>query len=548
MKLHPLSAVLRGLQRGVLAASFVFFIFGIGSGALSNVVDLPIDLVFVLFPLAFLAGLGHQIAYYYRFEYELTPDTFDIASGVFGRQEREIPYRRVQNVDITESIFHRLVGVAVVSIETAGGSETEGQLNFVGADEARRIQREIRERRAAARGETRSGDTAADADAAATADAGDDVPGDATTGTTPGDGATGVGEPDELGRADETDDFGTPSLIFALSSTELVLLSLASFRAASILVFVVGLPVAQDALLSLVSGVVGVPVDPGTIGETPDLAFLTALIGLVFVALGTWLVSAGLTFVEYYNFTLGRLGEDLVYERGLLQRYSGSIPTDKVQTLTIEENVLMRWLGYAGLTVETAGYSPGQSNSGGAQSAIPLAARDRTMSLARDLEPFGELEFTRPPKRARRRYAVRYALAVAALTGALWIVAQFVAGFTLWYVPAGLLVAVPVAAHYKWKHRGYHVGEEQFVVRNGFWRRQTRVVPYYRLQTVIRSRSLFQRRLGLAHLTADTATSSLLGRQDATAYDIDADEAARIYDTGRDRLQTSIRERGSTAG
>jgi len=539
MKLHPLSAVLRGLQRGVLAASFVFFIFGIGSGALSGVVDLPIDLVFVLFPLAFLAGLGHQIAYYYRFEYELTPDTFDIASGVFGRQEREIPYRRVQNVDITESIFHRIVGVAVVNVETAGGSETEGQLNFVGADEARRIQREIRERRAAARGETRSSDTTADPAAEGPAAAGEPSPGD-TAGSPSGTEGTGVAEPGAtVGGADAADDY-TPSLVFALSSTELVLLSLASFRAASILVFVVGLPVAQDALLGLVSGVVGVPVDPGTIGETPDIAFLSALVGLAFVALGTWLVSAGLTFVEYYDFTLGRLGEDLVYERGLLQRYSGSIPTDKVQTLTIEENALMRQLGYAGLTVETAGYSPGQSNSGGAQSAIPLASRERAFSLARDLEAFGELSFRRPPKVARRRYAVRYGLVVLGATGALWGVAQAVSGFTLWYLPLALLAVVPVAAHYKWKHRGYHVGDEQFVVRSGFWRRQTRVVPYYRLQTVVRSRSVFQRRLGLAHLTADTATSSMFGRRDATAYDIDAEAAERIYETGRERLQASL--------
>ena len=36
MRLHPLSAVLRGLQRGLLAASFVFFVFSIGSGALSD--------------------------------------------------------------------------------------------------------------------------------------------------------------------------------------------------------------------------------------------------------------------------------------------------------------------------------------------------------------------------------------------------------------------------------------------------------------------------------------------------------------------------------
>jgi len=38
--------------------------------------------------------------------------------------------------------------------------------------------------------------------------------------------------------------------------------------------------------------------------------------------------------------------------------------------------------------------------------AVGRAGRDRVLSFARDLEPFGDLSFTRPPKRARRRYAV----------------------------------------------------------------------------------------------------------------------------------------------
>jgi len=130
MKLHPLSAVTRSLQRGVLAASFVFFAFGMANVAFPGAAGRT-GLIVALFPVAFLAGAGYQVAYYYRFEYELTPDTLDIDSGVFGRQEREIPYRRVQNVDVTESIVHRMLGVAVVRVETAGGSETEAELDFV---------------------------------------------------------------------------------------------------------------------------------------------------------------------------------------------------------------------------------------------------------------------------------------------------------------------------------------------------------------------------------------------------------------------------------
>jgi len=524
MKLHPLSAVTRSLQRGLLAASFVFFAFGMANVAFSGAADRT-GLILGLLPVAFLAGIAYQVAYYYRFEYALTPDTLDIDSGVFGRQEREIPYRRVQNVDITESIVHRILGVAVVRVETAGGSETEAKLDFVAADEARRLQGEIRERRAAARGETRTGTDTEDE----TTGQPEDVADEAAAGETP------------VREHGPRADAGTSTPIFSLGSGELLALSVASFRSASILLLVVGFPFVQDLVVGAAVSVTGVDLGPGAVTSTPDIALVAGLIAVFLAVLTSWVLSAVVTFTEYYDFTLGRQGEDLVYERGLLQRYSGSIPTDKIQTLTVKENLLMRTLGYAGLTVETAGYSPGQGNGqGGPQAAIPLAHRDRTLSLARELEPFADLEFSRPPKRARGRYVVRYLLVVLAVTAVFAAIGQVVGEFALWFTPLLLVPLVPVAAHLKWTHLGYDAGEEYFVVRSGFWRQTTRVVPYYRLQTVVRERSIFQRRLGLAHLTADTATSSLLGRRDATAFDIDDAEAQRLYEHNRDRLQASL--------
>ncbi|MFB6142035.1 MAG: PH domain-containing protein [Halorientalis sp.] len=515
MRLHPLSAVTRGLQRGVVLASAGFFLASTASVVAPEGIDTA-GLVAVLATLGFLLGAAYQVAYYLRFEYDLTADTLDVASGVVGRREREVPYRRIQNVDITESILHRLVGVAVVRVETAGGSTTEVTLNFVTSEEARRLQREIRERRAAAVGEGRTEPTEQPAT---------EEPG-ATTAEADRPTATASGAPRQL---------------FELGAGELLVLSLSSFRRAVVFVLFVAVPFLADPLLALLEGVLGAPLDVGAIRRQPDLFFLSALGGLVLGAVGSWMLSAAATFGEYYGFTLGRQGEDLVYDRGLVQRYSGSIPTDKVQTLTVRENVVMRALGYAGLAVETAGYSPGQrEGQSGPQSAVPLATRERTLSLARDIEPFGDISVQRPPKVARRRYAARYLLAVLALTGALWAVAQVVAGFTLWFTPLVLLPLVPVAAHCKWTHRGFRAGEDHFVARTGFWRRTTRVVPYYRLQTVVRSRSVFQRRLGLAHLTADTATSSSLGHRDATAFDVEAGTARDLFARCRDRLQASL--------
>ncbi len=526
MKLHPLSAVTRSLQRGLVAASMAFVLTGVGRFAAPDLLG-SFGLISGLFVLLFAVGVAYGVAYYYRFEYAMTPDTFDVGSGVIGRQEREIPYRRIQNVDVTESIFHRIVGVAVVKIETAGGSQTEATLNFVAADEASRLQREIRDRRARAR----DGDTP-EPDAVTS----QQQPTDAVAGPA----ETRHADPDAVAdRLSRQGDLEPETTLFELGSAELLVLALTSFQLASIALLLFGFPVVEDLLVGLFASVTGIESPVDALTGTPDLAILVGLLAVALAAVTMWAVSSVVTFLQYYGFTLGRQGDDLVYERGLLQRYSGSIPTDKIQTLTIQENVLMRALGYAGFTVETAGYSPGQGDQG-PQSAIPLADRERTLALARELEPFDELSFTRSPKRARRRYAVRYGLVVLGLTVLTAGLSLAVPAFDLWYLPLSLLVGVPAAAHLKWKHRGYCVGDDHFVVRDGFWKQTTRIVPYYRLQTVIRQRTVFQRRLDLAHLTADTATASLLGRTDATAYDIEADAASDLYETNRDRLQASL--------
>ncbi|MFC6988333.1 PH domain-containing protein [Haloplanus sp. GCM10025708] len=282
----------------------------------------------------------------------------------------------------------------------------------------------------------------------------------------------------------------------------------------------------------------------------PDSGGLVVLLGgvaaiAVGVALVSWIVGALAAIVNYYGFRLTRVGDELQYERGLFQRYDGSIPLDKVQTLTVTDDPLKRHFGYATLAVETAGYTPGQGQGQGQQSAsvIPLASRDRVFALANDVEAFGTPEFERPPKRVRRRYAVRYGLALAVLAGALYGVEAFLAAGIPWYVPLSAAPLVPVAAHAKWKHRGYWLGDSHVVTRNGVLKRRTKVVPYYRIQTVIDSRTAFQRRWRVATVTADTAGSLSVAGHDAAAVDVDAETATRLRETLSDRLRTALAAR-----
>ncbi|WP_323190197.1 PH domain-containing protein [Halostella sp. PRR32] len=519
MKLHPISLPYRALSRGITGASMLFFAGVMASGTLDLV---SAALTIPLLVLGALLGGAYELAYYRRFEYELTGDTFDIRSGVFGRREREIPLHRIQNVDISQNLVQRAFDIATLTIETAGGGETEASLQYVGYDEAKRLQDELR-RRADRVEADRAADTTVGETSAETAVDGTAAAEDGTSHPIPTAGSTD--------RRRSTD--ATEELLFSIRPYELVLLSIASVNPGALVLSVLFFPYVE---LIDVSTLLAFAI-PG--GARPDITLVLPKLGAL--VLGAWIISAGMTLARYYGFKLTRVGDELQYERGLIQRYSGSIPLEKVQTITVTDNPVTRTAGYATLVVETAGYTAGQS--AGTESAIPLAARERVYELAQSVETFEDPSFTRSPKRARERYAVRYSLVVGALTATLYAADLTLGGPDQWYAALALLAVVPVAAHLTWRHRGYQTQDGHVLTRSGFWTRTTKVVPYYRLQTVVRQRTVFQRRRDLANLTADTAGAFSIRQRDATAIDIDADDAARIRGVLRDRLQESLRKR-----
>lgn len=473
MRLAALSVPYRVVENGIRLLGIVVFSILTTASADAGLLGVPI--LFVLVAAGIALVVGWELARHRRFAYELTDDTFDIRSGVVSRREREIPYARIQNVDIAQNVLQRALDLAEVRIETAGGSGTEARLRYVDGSEAARLQEAISERKRGA-------------------------------------------EPDQPATPEET--------LFALSEHEHLVLGVVS---------------ADLRLLGLVSIALSAfaPRLAREIGPGFDLVSvfgpLVALGGLV----AFWVLSGVLAVFRYYGFELRRRGEELRYDRGLLQRYSGSIPLAKVQTVTVRENVLARAVGYASVVVQTAGYAPGQEGSQ-AESAVPIARRERALALARTVEPFGDLDFQRPPKRARTRYAARYALVVLGLTGLLWAGNALTGVLPLWYLPLGLLAVVPVAAHLTWVHRGYHVDDDYVITRRGFWRRRTTVVPYDRVQTVFSTQSLFQRRRDLGSVTVDTAGSGGFGSGDAVATDVDAAVADDLRELVADRLQGAL--------
>ncbi|WP_336339173.1 PH domain-containing protein [Haloarcula brevis] len=544
-RLHPRSAVVR-IGRAVLQGGFFGFFGGsLGTGML----DLPWFGVPVLAVLGAVAFGGYALARYLRFRYELDGDTLTVESGVFARQSRQIPLGRVQNLDVEQNVLNRLLGLAVVRFETAGGSATEATLDAVDEREVERLRNYVRTHDRDATAEEGAGASPSESVTSGRS-AHADLPG--ATGPSPAETGDSRTAADRSSPAPDADSDGRPdgSLLFAFDRRELLTYALVSVRPAAPILTLASLPLGMDVVravlrlnATLVGASLGGPVVRWLVGTppTPRLVVFAALSVVQFLLLAL-VVSVALTVVEYHGFRLTRADGDLRYERGLLRRYSGNIPLEKVQTVTIRENVLMRRFGYATLAVETAGYSGGnqQSTQG---VAVPLAPREEVYELARDIEPFADLDFDRPPKRARRRYLARFSLAAAGLTAVAYAVDSLVLGTGYWWLAALLFLPVAPAAHLRWRHRGFDLDDSVLATRSGFWRRTTRVVPYYRLQTVFVTRSPFQRRRDLATVGADTASSSSLLGGVARVYDVDEGTAGQLRDTLRERLRADIAAR-----
>ncbi|WP_332899246.1 PH domain-containing protein [Haladaptatus sp. CMSO5] len=481
MKLSPVSIPYR-LARFAGGLVWVLIFAGFGSASMFGM-DVGLATLGGLLVLGGGLLVGYQVRYYQRFEYTLTADSLDITSGVLSRTNREIPLRRIQNVDVHQNLFQRALDIAEVRVETAGGSSTEATLQYVTTAAASRLVDDV--------ARLKRGEAAED-------------------------------EPPE-----ET------ALLYEITSRELALLAFVSLD----LRFV--------PLLSLAVPVVAPTVSRFVLTDPVTGFILAAPLGVVALILLSVVTSGAAAVANYYGFRLTRANGDLRYERGLLQRYNGTIPLDKVQALTIRENVLQRFVSHASLGVETAGYAPGQGAGGGSEAAIPLAPTERVYSLAQTIEPFGTPSFERPPKRARERYAVRYTLVLLVATGLLYAAVQFFAFDIAWWVPLVGVVLTPVAAHYQWKNLGYALTDDYVITRAGFWVRTTKIVPYYRVQTVATSETIFQRRRDLATLSVDTAGGRSIMGANARAVDIDEQTAMTLRETVADRLHQSLVARRS---
>src|SRR5829696_2338824 len=451
-----------------------------------------------------------------RRTYELEGGALRLEQGVLTRKLRAVPFDRIQQVDLVRKPLHRLLGVATLRVETAGGGKgAEVDLDVVTLAEARDLRATLL--RAKARAAAKSAAAGSGAVAGSGAWAGPGAAAGAVDGPArPGSGSATPpvgGPPTGIGAGAPTGaDLAAPPaerVLLRLGLGEVMLAGITGSRAAAALVVLGPISQASDWFPGLSDWLFS-RFDPEAVTPTTPAAFAAvAVLGAV-----VWLgLAAASSIVTDYGFTLARAGNDLVVRRGLLERREAVLPLARLQVVRIEQSLLRRALGLASIRIQSAGRTGGRDETAG-RLAIPVLPRVRVNQVLEELLP-GAAPVPRlllPPAAARRRSVTRSALkatlVMAAIALLLW---PLTAVGVLAVPPALALLALPALALAAaaglagYRSLGHATREGFLYARAGFAIRVTTAVPVAKAQSGSVRSSPFQRRAGLDTLHVDIA-------------------------------------------
>src|SRR4030043_1908518 len=123
----------------------IFAIFALTPSITGVLLAVVVSFLFFIAFVIIFAEIYARLAYT-NWQFEFTQESLRLERGIIWKRYSNVPYERVQNVDITRGIIARLCGFSTVNIQTAGYSYSprgrpvsEGYIPAVGVQRAEEI-------------------------------------------------------------------------------------------------------------------------------------------------------------------------------------------------------------------------------------------------------------------------------------------------------------------------------------------------------------------------------------------------------------------------
>ena len=417
-------------------------------------------LLAIIVPLLLLTLIVGLLLYWRFFQFRVGPSEIRIDSGILNRIHRSIPFDRIQDVDISQPLLARALGLARVKFETggsAGAKEDEGVLQAISLERAQELRALVRARRG----------VAPEAPAA---------------------------------------DVAEPPPIYAMDLRRVLLAGVFNFSLA-VLAGLFGVsqtfgdvlgfdPLSRRFWREMLA--VGSPL-LDLIVTHQMIAVFAGLVVLVLVGLATGMVR---TLLREHGFRLDRSGLGLRRRRGLLTLTDVTLPIRRIQAAIIGTGPLREAFGWRELKLQSLARD---ETTKGDHIVAPLADEAEIAGV------IGELGW-RPIAadvhwhRVSTAYAWTFTLAVALLAIPAAVQLLF---FPLIALAGFIAIAILIAFRWlAWRRTRYALDGDRLLVRRGWWRRQTVILPLAGIQSADLTENFISRRFGTASLLIGVAGGS----------------------------------------
>ena len=508
----------------------------------------------------------YQVVSYKYLYFTLGSDEFSLYRGIISKKRVHVPYRRIQSVDQRASLLQRVFGVCTVLVDTAGGSANKAvTISYLTKQQAEWLRAELFARKRGALAGTSSQmafgqATAPDSPVAARPRAAEGNVLDAGAAVWSEFGGVFGGA--EL-------DTGYVSYEYGLSNKELLLAGLSGNT--SFFIAIAGVIGAVSQIVPVLIGMfpragedmvesVAAQMAGGFAGSFIAMIALAVLAA----ALVLWLVSALGTCISYGGFKARRRGSRIEVERGLLQHVFQGVDVERVQSVTIEQTLIRRLMGYCRIVVgkiDAASDGDEAAQSPVSQGVVvhPFVKMSRVPEILAGLVP----EYADVPRQALpvapvalRRALLRRCLwmgagfylalgtaacqvgmalaGTSALASAFGILPSDVAAlrlaadviFAIMYALALIIVAIDAVGAVLWSRESSFAYNERFMqVTNGGLTRTSVSFPRKKIQFGDVRTNPFQRAAGTATVEARIAAG--VGGTTLSLIDAREDDAGR---------------------
>lgn len=426
----------------------------------------------------------------YRTRFWIEDGKFIYKDGILTRREKEFDIERIQSIDFSEPIFHRLFKAVKLEVFTPGEGIVIDTMKKTQAEELQAIIYDEQERIAHG---TEESDSVGIGDAS----------------PWPGEEGTAFAE-EEIEETPKK----TFEILHKLKRGELLLMSMTS-----------GALGAFIAILFAILNIIGTQFIVeryfdyfGGLFQNTVIAMSVAAIFFVVVGYAFGVI---ILLIKYYDYTLSRKDDDLAVQYGLLEKKHKSVNINRIQNIIIKDSILRRMIGYYSLSVTITSDTFESDGGNSTVEIMPFVKRDVLYDIVEEILPNYDLlkPKSNVPLRGYRRY-------FQISTGILVLITGVVQYFWIswaWIIGLFALIIVITAGIYSARNNGYVIKDDEinmlttsFFTRSHFVIKHDKVIEGAILENpfLIRSKLANISVTTAAGIVGSTATVKFIDRKD----------------------------------